>query len=147
MMILSNVPRSGHDFQAITTRLFTQNIDGTVVERNPSCPRDLNKTTDRIWWYEYYYFTDDIFQYNSLYENIYIQVTTYRCLSPMVRLTMAQHWLAPIRWQVVIWARDGIVYWRICASLGVCEFRLTQFYYLSQRFWFLWHSRDQRKVV
>ena len=110
------------------------------------CAWGLNKTTDSICWYEYYYFAGDIFQYTSLYENIYIQITMYRCMSPMVRLIMTQHWLAPIRWQAIIWTRDGIVYWRICASLCVSEFRLSH-YYLSQRFWCFWHSHDHRKVV
>ena len=29
--------------------------------------------------------------------------------------------LVPIRWQAIIWASDGLVYWRICASLGLNE--------------------------
>ena len=31
--------------------------------------------------------------------------------------------LAPSRWQAIIWTNDGIVYWRIYASLGLNELK------------------------
>ena len=33
--------------------------------------------------------------------------------------------LSPKRWQAIIWTNDGIVYWRIYASLGLNELRVT----------------------
>ena len=46
-----------------------------------------------------------------------------------VELTIFQHCgsddgLALTRWQAIIWTNDGLIYWRICASLGLSELTL-----------------------
>ena len=39
--------------------------------------------------------------------------------------------LVPNRWQAIIWTNDGLVYWRIYASLGLNE--------LNERNGFVWN--------
>ena len=46
-------------------------------------------------------------------------------LFPGVQLTISHHWfrygLVPVRRQAIIWTNDGLVHWRIYASLGLNE--------------------------
>ena len=36
--------------------------------------------------------------------------------------------LAPVRRQAIIWTNDGLVYWRVYASLGLNELKTTEVY-------------------
>ena len=78
----------------------------------PKCPKFCKR-----------HFQMHIFQF--FYFSMKIVIFWYKFrwnLFPRISITTSQHWfrngLVPKRWQAIIWSNDGIVYWRIYASLS-----------------------------
>ena len=64
------------------------------------------------------YFTDGIFKRIFVNENVWIAVDI------SLKFIDSDNGFAPTRRQAIIWIKDGLVYWRIYASLGPNELKV-----------------------
>ena len=70
-------------------------------------------------------FVDDIFKCIFAYENYILIQMSLKCVprgsNEHYASIGSDNGLVPNRRQAIIWTNDGLVYWRICVSIGLSE--------------------------
>ena len=93
------------------------------------------------------YFPDDNFKCIFLNENVWISIAVSLKFVPRVQLTIFQHWfrewLGADQATTIIWTHDGLVWWRIYASLGLNELTHSPLGDVAAilKVWFWTHTR------
>ena len=92
------------------------------------------------------HFPDNIFKWIFLNENVWISIEISLTFAPKYPITyyippslriMAWHW--PGDNLAIIWNNDGIIYWRIYASLGLNELKSSK--------WFGWYLMSTWQTI